>query len=77
MHTPREPKPSPHSPGLNQPPRLLTIDETCEQLRVSRYLVYRLIRRRELETIKVGRRRLVPVSAIDALLAHLAGETSV
>jgi excisionase family DNA binding protein len=43
---------------------VFTIDEAAEQLRVSRWSVYNLIRSGQLRTIKIGRRRLVPGSAI-------------
>jgi excisionase family DNA binding protein len=39
---------------------LFTIDEAAAQLRVSRWSVYNLIRSGQLQTIKIGRRRLVP-----------------
>jgi excisionase family DNA binding protein len=47
---------------------LLTVDEACEQLRISRWSFYQLVNRRELATIQVGRRRLVPKVAITAFI---------
>lgn len=44
--------------------RLLTVDEAAEQLRVSRWTVYNLIRSNQLRTIKIGRRRLVTLDAL-------------
>lgn len=38
-------------------PRLLTVDETAEYLRVDRSTVYRLEREGELHSVRVGRRR--------------------
>ena len=38
-------------------PRLLTVDETAEYLRVDRSTVYRLEREGELRSVRVGRRR--------------------
>lgn len=47
------------------PDRLLSINETCEALGgIGRSLVYDLITRGELRTIKVGKRRLCPAAAI-------------
>ena len=55
-------------PAENSPPVLLTVAETCETLRVSRWSVYQLIRSGKLATIQVGRRRLVPLAAVHALI---------
>jgi excisionase family DNA binding protein len=38
--------------------RLLAVQEAAEQLRISRWSVYNLIRANQLRTIKIGRRRL-------------------
>jgi excisionase family DNA binding protein len=38
-------------------PRLLTVDETAEFLRVDRSTIYRLEREGELRSVRVGRRR--------------------
>ncbi|WP_026412828.1 helix-turn-helix domain-containing protein [Actinomadura oligospora] len=43
---------------------VLTVDEAAERLRVSRWTVYNLIRSNQLRTVKIGRRRLVPVSSL-------------
>ena len=53
--------------------RLLTVDEAAEQLRVSRWTVYNLIRSNQLHTIKIGRRRLVEPAAL-AECVELLGE---
>lgn len=45
-------------------PLLYDVDETARALRLSRTLVYELIRSHRLRTVKLGRRRLVPVSAL-------------
>jgi excisionase family DNA binding protein len=52
-------------PAANQ---VLTINEACQQLRISRWSLYQLIQRRELATIQIGRRRLVPKTAITAFV---------
>ena len=51
--------------------RLLTVAEACAVLRVSRWMVYRLIHARQLRTIKIGSRRLVPSAAVEEFLANL------
>ncbi|WP_190394848.1 helix-turn-helix domain-containing protein [Nocardiopsis deserti] len=50
---------------------LLTVEEAAERLRVSRWMVYNLIRSRTLRTVKIGRRRLVPVAAFPECLEAL------
>jgi excisionase family DNA binding protein len=50
---------------------VFTIDEAAEQLRVSRWSLYNLIRTNQLRTIKIGRRRLIPASAIAECLDQL------
>ncbi len=55
-------------------PSLLTIREAAAKLRISRWTLYGLIHRRQLKTIRIGARRLVPAAALQALIDHLAGE---
>jgi excisionase family DNA binding protein len=52
-----------------KPPRLLSVDEAAEALGVGRTAVYSEISAGRLRTIKVGRRRLVPSSSVDAFAA--------
>ena len=40
------------------------VDEAAEAVRLSRSQIYELIRSGQLRTIKLGRRRLVPVQAL-------------
>lgn len=48
----------------NVVPVLYRVEEAAEALRLSRRTVYDLIRCGALRTVKVGARRLVPVSAV-------------
>lgn len=50
------------------PPILLTVPEACTALRVSRWSLYQLIQLRQLDTIRIGKRRLIPVAAIEDLI---------
>ncbi|MFK0249745.1 helix-turn-helix domain-containing protein [Amycolatopsis azurea] len=58
-----------HSPSstklINAPPVLLTVDEACERLRISHWSINRLFQQRKLDSIRIGRRRFVPVQAIE------------
>lgn len=44
---------------------LLTIDEAAQALRIGRTLLYELLMRQQIASIKVGRVRRVPMAAID------------
>jgi excisionase family DNA binding protein len=48
--------------------RAFSIVEAAQMCGLSRATVYKLIEQNKLETVKIGSRRLVPLSAIDALL---------
>jgi excisionase family DNA binding protein len=43
---------------------MLTVPETCQYLRISRWTLYRLIQNRKLKTVKIGSRRLVRMQSI-------------
>jgi excisionase family DNA binding protein len=53
-------------------PTLLTVPEACATLRISRWMFYRLVQQRQLDTVKIGSRRLVPASAVTDLLSKLS-----
>jgi excisionase family DNA binding protein len=53
------------------PAVLYGVDEAATALRLSRSLIYELIRTGRLRSVKQGRRRLVPVSALDEYVASL------
>jgi excisionase family DNA binding protein len=48
---------------------LLTVDETCECLHLSRPVIYGLINRGRLQSITIGRARRIPVLAIERYIA--------
>jgi excisionase family DNA binding protein len=52
--------------------RALSVGEAARAVGLSRATLYRLIGRKQLATLKVGARRLVPVTALDALLEKAA-----
>jgi len=49
--------------------RLLSIDDTCRVMSLSRWSVYRLIREGRLDTTKIGARRFVLAESIDQFLS--------
>jgi len=50
-------------------PQALSVDATAESLSLSRSAVYHLLSTGQLVSAKVGTRRLIPLSAIEAFLA--------
>jgi excisionase family DNA binding protein len=42
-----------------QQPRLLTVPEAAKELRISNWLIYELIRSKQLKTFKIGTRRII------------------
>jgi excisionase family DNA binding protein len=59
------------------PGALLTVDEACETLRISRWSLYSLIRRRQLRSVKIGSRRLIPAAAVQDLVDQLSDAEAV
>lgn len=52
-------------------PIVLTVQEACLVLRVSKGMLYKLIRAGHLETVRMGRRRYVPSASIQSLIERL------
>ena len=52
-------------------PVLYSVDEAAEALRLSRSVIYELIRSGRLRTVKQGRRRLVPVASLSEYVSLL------
>lgn len=52
-------------------PVLYGVDEAAEALRLSRSVIYELIRSGQLRTVKQGSRRLVPVAALGEYVESL------
>lgn len=48
-------------------PRMASVEQTGKMLGLSIPTVYRMLERQELESVKVGRRRLIRMSSIEAL----------
>jgi excisionase family DNA binding protein len=53
---------------------LLTVTEACERLRISRWMLYSLIHKQQLKTIKIGSRRLIPATALHELINRLSDQ---
>lgn len=57
-----------HSDGLRV---LLTVEAAAERLSISRTRMYALIKSGDVTSVRVGRLRRVPVSALENFTAHL------
>jgi excisionase family DNA binding protein len=53
---------------------LLTVAEACAELRISKWTLYQYIHSRQLATVKLRSRRLIPRSAIRELVDNLTIE---
>jgi excisionase family DNA binding protein len=49
--------------------RVVTVNEAAVMLRISRGAAYEAAKRKEIPTIRIGRRLLVPVAALERMLA--------
>ncbi len=51
-------------------PAVLSPDELAAELRVSRATIYRMLRRRAIDSVRVGGQIRIPRRAVDALFEH-------
>jgi excisionase family DNA binding protein len=47
---------------------LLTVREAYMRLRISKWKLYDLLRSKQLEMVKIGRRTLIPLRSVDAFV---------
>jgi excisionase family DNA binding protein len=59
------------SPEVAEPADLLTVEEAARRLRIGRTTLYALISTGQIETVTIGRRRLVPPECVAAYVAAL------
>ncbi len=52
--------------------RVVTVNETAVMLGISRGAAYEAVRRKEIPTIRIGRRLLVPLAALERMLGNTA-----
>lgn len=51
-----------------------SVDESCSTLSIGRTVLFDLLRRGEITSVKIGRRRLIPASSLDEYVARLVAE---
>ncbi len=64
------------SPSSRTQPLLASITEACEILGISRDRIYGEIAQGRLLSVKIGRRRLIPVSSLEAFVDLLEVEAT-
>jgi excisionase family DNA binding protein len=62
------------SGNIKDLPTVLSVAEACQQLRVSKWTLYKLMHSHQLESIRIRRRRLIPLTAIQDLVSRLSDE---
>lgn len=55
--------------------QLLTVRETYERLRISKWKLYDLIHTHKVEAIKIGRRTLIPLRSVETYIRGLWQES--
>lgn len=53
-------------------PRMASVEQTGKMLGLSVPTIYRMLERNELESVKIGRRRLIRMASIEALTGDKA-----
>jgi excisionase family DNA binding protein len=61
--------------GAEERPRLLSIPQACRLLGIGRSSLYERLSSRQIRSVKLGRRRLVPREAVDEFVANLLTDT--
>jgi excisionase family DNA binding protein len=60
--------------NTSRAPLLLTVDEACDALRVSRSQLYDLFNKRRLRSVRINRRRFIVPADLTALIEELREE---
>ncbi|MGH3769600.1 MAG: helix-turn-helix domain-containing protein [Pseudonocardiaceae bacterium] len=50
------------------------IDEGCSTLSIGRTAMFDLLRKGEIKSVKIGRRRLIPAASLEAYVGRLVAE---
>jgi excisionase family DNA binding protein len=57
-------------------PRVVTVEEAATILQISRGAAYQAAKTKQLPTIRIGRRLLVPLAALDRMLSGNTADSS-
>lgn len=56
---------------------LVSVEEAAQMLSIGRSLVYKLVRSKQVLSVKIGRTRRIPVFALEAFIAQQVGQAGV
>jgi excisionase family DNA binding protein len=56
---------------------LVSVDEAAQMLSIGRSLVYKLVLSQQVQSVKIGRTRRIPVFALEAFIARQSGQIEV
>lgn len=60
----------------DRPPLAISVDDAAHLLGISRYLAFEGVRDGSIPSVRIGRRILVPVAALERMLEGKGGETA-
>lgn len=60
--------------GMDNTPKLLTVIQAANALNLGRSKFYELIQRKQVRSVTIGRKRLIPPQALDEYLERLNEE---
>lgn len=64
--------------GREPPHKLLvSVEEAAQMLSIGRSLVYKLVSSKQVQSVKIGRTRRIPVFALEAFIARQSGQARV
>ena len=55
---------------------MVSVNEACDRTGIGRSALYEMIRDGEIQSVKVGRRRLIPVTGLESLVERLIAESN-
>jgi excisionase family DNA binding protein len=56
---------------------LVSVEEAAQMLSIGRSLVYKLVLSKQVQSVKIGRTRRIPVFALEAFIAQQSGQSGV
>ena len=56
---------------------LVSVEEAAQMLSIGRSLVYKLVLSQQVQSVKIGRTRRIPVFALEAFIARQSGQAGV
>jgi excisionase family DNA binding protein len=61
---------------MEKQPILVTVDELAARLSIGRTVAWELVRKRKIKSVKIGRTRRIPITAIQEYVEQLIEEAA-